>query len=39
VSLSPGPEQARKLGVPPSIEHWKATGPTASLPLKVNVGV
>jgi hypothetical protein len=39
VSLLPGPEQARKLAVPASREHWKVTGPTSSLPLNVKVGV
>ncbi len=39
VSLLPGPEQAPKLGVPVSIEHWKVIGPTASVALKVKVGV
>ena len=38
VSLLPGPEHAPKLGVPVSIEHWKDTGPTESVALKVNVG-
>ena len=39
VSLLPGPEQAPKLAVPVSIEHWKVIGPTASVALKVNVGL
>ena len=39
VSVFPGPEQAEKVGVPVSIEHRNVTGPIASLPLNVNVGV
>ena len=39
MSLLPGPEQAEKFVAPVSIEHLKVTGPTASLALKVNVGV
>ena len=39
MSLVPGPEQAEKLAVPVSIEHLKVIGPTASVPLKVKVGV
>jgi hypothetical protein len=39
VSLSPGPEHAPKFAVPVSIEHWKVTGPTVSVALKVKVGV
>ena len=39
VSLFPGPEHPPKLAVPVSIEHRNVTGPCASVPLKVKVGL